>query len=579
MLGRCGGPCVSNRRPPCAAGTHNAKCHVSHAQVLPPSVCNRSEPQQRCAGVTATCAMASEPEQSGLQAQPTPPQLMWAAPAATQEGDFGELPTLPQLIAAAEHRVSRQRCWNGSSRRGAAENGTAAMLQATAAAAHAESAQRRAAQTPCLAPQSAVPVDADEEAPEERSGSCVAAPGLAGCSVQAATAAGLADAFAAARQDACSNSEDVQEWAARALRTAGVRPMPPASQAQVGLAESMSAVHGGRGGALLASSLLMEDAEAEELYAMESEDYGMAAEESDRVTDGPAPPLHTLLAGAVAGAVSRTTTAPLDRLKVMLQASDATVGHRYNSLGAASRYIFEQGGLRGFWRGNGVNVLKAAPELAVRFYTFETLLTMLGGGQRLDKAHVPVLHRALAGASAGVTAQLVIYPLETIKTRVAVSCSSQYRGMVHCAMSTINYEGWASLYRGLGPSLAGIIPYCAVDLTVYSVLRDWYHRAYPGEHLSTMATLGIGAVSTTIGQVVSYPLQLIRTRLQAQGMKERAVVYKGALDCFKQTVAGEGIMGLYKGLLPNMLKALPAMSISYAVYERCRAFLLHHPAF
>ena len=66
---------------------------------------------------------------------------------------------------------------------------------------------------------------------------------------------------------------------------------------------------------------------------------------------------------------------------------------------------------------------------------------------------------------------------------------------------------------------------------------------------------------------MAYPLQLVRTRLQAQGMKGRPVVYSGMMDCFQQTIRADGFFGLYRGLLPNFLKALPAISVSYAVYE------------
>jgi solute carrier family 25 phosphate transporter 23/24/25/41 len=85
--------------------------------------------------------------------------------------------------------------------------------------------------------------------------------------------------------------------------------------------------------------------------------------------------------------------------------------------------------------------------------------------------------------------------------------------------------------------------------------------------------LSCGAAATTCGQLVAYPLQLIRTRLQAQGMKGRPVVYTGILDCAAQTIRCDGISGLYRGILPNFMKSLPAISISYAVYETAKASL------
>lgn len=72
---------------------------------------------------------------------------------------------------------------------------------------------------------------------------------------------------------------------------------------------------------------------------------------------------------------------------------------------------------------------------------------------------------------------------------------------------------------------------------------------------------------------MAYPLQLVRTRLQAQGMPGRPVVYAGMTDCFLQTLRSEGVAGLYRGILPNFMKALPAISISYAAYEFVKARL------
>ena len=80
--------------------------------------------------------------------------------------------------------------------------------------------------------------------------------------------------------------------------------------------------------------------------------------------------------------------------------------------------------------------------------------------------------------------------------------------------------------------------------------------------------LGCGALSSTCGMLVSYPLQLVRTRLQAQGLQLKGMPqYSGITDCVRKTVAQDGPLGLYRGIMPNMCKALPAISISYAVYE------------
>jgi solute carrier family 25 (mitochondrial phosphate transporter), member 23/24/25/41 len=109
---------------------------------------------------------------------------------------------------------------------------------------------------------------------------------------------------------------------------------------------------------------------------------------------------------------------------------------------------------------------------------------------------------------------------------------------------------------------AGILPYSAVDLTVYSILKEVY-VTHSSQEPGIGTLLLCGAVSTTCGQLCTYPLQLVRTRLQAQGMKGRPVAFTGITDCVLKTLKHDGIFGLYKGIIPNFMKSLPAISLSY----------------
>ena len=97
-------------------------------------------------------------------------------------------------------------------------------------------------------------------------------------------------------------------------------------------------------------------------------------------------------------------------------------------------------------------------------------------------------------------------------------------------------------------------------------------RSYDGKppHLFI---LGAGMVSSTIAQVVSYPLALIRTRLQAQGVKGQPIKYKGMLDVLFKTVRREGVGGLYKGIVPNLFKLAPAAGISWYIFEETKLLL------
>ncbi|XP_064848065.1 mitochondrial adenyl nucleotide antiporter SLC25A24-like [Oncorhynchus masou masou] len=269
-----------------------------------------------------------------------------------------------------------------------------------------------------------------------------------------------------------------------------------------------------------------------------------------------------LAAGAMAGVVSRTGTAPLDRVKVFMQVHSSK-SNRVTLLGGFKQMI-KEGGVASLWRGNGVNVLKIAPETAIKFMAYEQykkLLTPEGG-------KVQTHQRFMAGSLAGATAQSSIYPMEVMKTRLTLGKTGQYNGMFDCAKKILRKEGIKAFYKGYTPNMIGIIPYAGIDLAVYESLKNaWLSRyakdtANPG----ILVLLGCGTISSTCGQLASYPLALLRTRMQAQATLE--VSDKSTMTgLMKGIMANEGFFGLYRGILPNFMKVIPAVSLSYVVYE------------
>eukprot|EP00667_Euglena_gracilis_P011352 EG_transcript_11597 len=270
-------------------------------------------------------------------------------------------------------------------------------------------------------------------------------------------------------------------------------------------------------------------------------------------------PMRTFIAGAVAGAVSRTATAPLDRLKVLLQASS---DHPKQGVVAGLQAIYREGGVRAFWRGNGANIVKIAPESGIKFWVFDHAKRCLAA----DPKNATVAERLCAGALAGVVSQTCIYPLETIKTRMAIANTGTYRGIWDCAAHMYRTGGARGFFRGYLPSVLGIVPYCGVDLMMYSGLKQEYAHRFPDSDPTPITLLGCGVLSSSCGQLVSYPFALVRTRLQAQPA-DGAPRYRGMVHCAASTVRRDGLRGLYRGLQVNFMKSLPAIGISYVTYE------------
>jgi len=220
--------------------------------------------------------------------------------------------------------------------------------------------------------------------------------------------------------------------------------------------------------------------------------------------------IQQLYSGGIAGAVSRTATAPIDRIKILAQA--APPGAKSLGMMSTIRAIYAEGGIKGFFRGNGANVLKIAPETASKFMAFDYIKRLIAR----DPGNATIAERFVAGGAAGAFAQALIYPLEILKTRMAASPPGTYRSLWHCLAQTYRTEGARGLYKGLNASVAGIIPYAGVDLMVNSVFKEWASKWYSahGQEPGVAILLCGGMISSTTAMICTYPLNLIRTRLQ-----------------------------------------------------------------
>ncbi|XP_064936444.1 calcium-dependent mitochondrial ATP-magnesium/phosphate carrier protein 3-like isoform X1 [Musa acuminata AAA Group] len=277
-----------------------------------------------------------------------------------------------------------------------------------------------------------------------------------------------------------------------------------------------------------------------------------------------------LIAGGLAGAASRTVTAPLDRLKVVLQVRTTQA-----RIMPAIKDIWRDGRFLGFFRGNGLNVMKVAPESAIKFYTFEMLKDFIVTAKGEEKSDIGASGRLIAGGLAGAVAQTAIYPLDLVKTRLQTyACEGgKVPNLATLTKDIWVHEGPRAFYKGLIPSLLGIIPYAGIDLSAYETLKDM-SRTYilKDSEPGPLVQLGCGTISGALGATCVYPLQVIRTRMQAQHTNSSSA-YNGMCDVFWKTLRNEGFSGFYKGIIPNLLKVVPSAGITYLIYETMKKSL------
>ncbi|KAM9095461.1 mitochondrial carrier protein SCaMC-3L [Sarcophilus harrisii] len=273
-----------------------------------------------------------------------------------------------------------------------------------------------------------------------------------------------------------------------------------------------------------------------------------------------------LVSGAVAGAVSRTGTAPLDRAKVFMQVY-ASKTNIMNLLGGM-RSMIQEGGIGSLWRGNGINVLKIAPEYAIKFSVFEQCKNSFCNQDNPQAFH----ERILASSLAAAISQTLINPMEVLKTRLMLRRTGQYNGLLDCACQILGREGARAFYRGYLPNMLGIVPYACTDLAIYEALKwVWLYLGFHSNNPSGMVSLLSITLSSTCGQMASYPLTLVRTRMQAQDTVEGSnPTMRGV---FGKILAQQGMPGLYRGVTPTLLKVLPAVGISCVVYEAMKSAL------
>uniref|UniRef100_A0A5B6ZK28 Adenine nucleotide transporter BT1 n=1 Tax=Davidia involucrata TaxID=16924 RepID=A0A5B6ZK28_DAVIN len=278
------------------------------------------------------------------------------------------------------------------------------------------------------------------------------------------------------------------------------------------------------------------------------------------------PSLRRLISGAIAGAVSRTAVAPLETIRTHLM-----VGSSGHSTTEVFHNIMKTDGWKGLFRGNLVNVIRVAPSKAIELFAYDTVnknLSPKPGEQ--PKLRIPA--SLIAGACAGVSSTLVTYPLELLKTRLTIQ-RGVYDGLFDAFIKILQEGGPGELYRGLTPSLIGVVPYAASNYFAYDTLRKAYRKFFKQDKIGNIETLLIGSAAGAISSSATFPLEVARKHMQVGALRDRRV-YNNVLHALSSILEQEGIQGLYKGLGPSCMKLVPAAGISFMCYEACKRILV-----
>jgi len=259
--------------------------------------------------------------------------------------------------------------------------------------------------------------------------------------------------------------------------------------------------------------------------------------------------LINFLAGGVSGAVAKTATAPIERVKLLIQTQDANPKiisgevPRYTGIVDCFSRVASEQGVSAFWRGNLTNIIRYFPTQAFNFAFKDSIKALFPKVDKKTEFGKFFLINMAAGGLAGAGSLLIVYPLDYARTRLASDVGSgkqQFNGLVDCIVKTVRGSGLSGLYNGIGVSIMGIIPYRGTYFGLFDTLSG-YNPYQKNENaiLRASSKFVCAQVSAISAGYASYPFDTVRRRLQMQSEKPKEEwVYQGTLDCFQKNYAG-----------------------------------------
>merc|ERR1712022_11669 len=274
-------------------------------------------------------------------------------------------------------------------------------------------------------------------------------------------------------------------------------------------------------------------------------------------------------AGGVSGAVSKTLTAPIERVKLVIQTQDANPKiksgevPRYTGIGNCFTRIASEQGMGAFWRGNGTNIIRYFPTQAFNLAFKDSIKAMFP--KYNNKTHFWKFFgtQLASGGAAGAASLTIVYPLDYARTRLASDVGTgkkQFEGLLDCLKKTASGPGgFMSLYNGYGPSVAGINAYRGAQFGLNDTIMAFNPYAKEFGMIAVVSKFIVAQIAVTASGLVAYPFDTVRRRLQMESERPMADrMYKGTMDCGAKILKTEGFGGMYKGALANIFRGVGA---------------------
>ncbi|KAI1328784.1 mitochondrial folate carrier protein, partial [Xylariaceae sp. FL0255] len=299
---------------------------------------------------------------------------------------------------------------------------------------------------------------------------------------------------------------------------------------------------------------------------------------------GLSPALVESVAGLTAGSVATLVVHPLDIVKTRMQIhrSDAKNPRNLTTVSVIRGLTSTSRPWAALYRGLTPNLFGNASSWA-SFFFFKARVEQFALSLKGSSTLSPQDYFVTSGI-AGIFTQILTNPIWVLKTRMLSSdrgAVGAYPSMWAGAVHLMRAEGWRGFYRGLGISLFGV-SHGAVQFAVYDPLKRMYisrrTRKFANSHdrtqqrLTNEATLVLSSVSKLVAGAVTYPYQVIRSRLQNYNAEDR--FGRGIRGVAARTWREEGWRGFYRGIIPGVVRVMPATWVTFLVYENTKFYLV-----
>merc|ERR1711939_1219183 len=286
-------------------------------------------------------------------------------------------------------------------------------------------------------------------------------------------------------------------------------------------------------------------------------------------------PLINLAAGGVSGAVAKTITAPLEKVKLAIQNQDSNPRvlsgemKRYTGMvDCAKRHVSELGA-SSLWRGNVANCVRYVPTAAFNLMFKDTIKGMFPKYNKNTDFGMFAATQIASGAFAGGITNTLVYPLIYVRTVLGADLGKvkKYTGMADCLAKTAKEGGFFSLYNGLFASSIGIVVYRGVQFGLQDIIKAFDPYQYDVSMVGIVSKFIVAQIAVSVSGIAAYPFDTMQRRLQIEASKpKKEQIYNGMADCFNKILKEEGPKGFFKGALANILRGTGA-AIVLVLYD------------